>query len=190
MSAKQVLERLDGMDEIRCGRCGKTKHLSSGTRRIVPSEIKLKVIHKATWHIDKRLAALDRCPECQDIHRQSVFDHPPAPPARNGHDEHHEEPPALHEIYMQVINLAAVDWRENENMFVATVVAMSSQLEQILENNFALLRQDHRAPIAAALRDLVETAQLADILTTAPTDSEPQPEADPHPVLKWLESLT
>jgi len=177
-----MLERLHAMDEIRCGQCGKAKNLLSRQRHHLPSEVKLRNIHKCGWHLDKRLASLDRCPECLVTE--------PAAPQGNGHD-HKEEPPGpqLWQVFDHVINLSTVDWRENENMFTATVVAMLGQLELVLENNFALLRQDHRTQVAAALKDLVETAQLADILTIPPTGTEQQPEIDAHPVLNWLESL-
>jgi len=182
MSTKPLLERLFDMVEIRCGACGKVKKLHSGLRHHLPPEMKLKKLHTCGWHIDKRLATLDRCPEC-------LVTEPPAPQG-NGHD-HKEEPPGpqLWQVFDHVINLSTVDWRENENMFTATVVAMLGQLELVLENNYALLRQDHRAQVAAALKDLVETAQLADILTIPPTGTEQQPEIDAHPVLNWLESL-
>lgn len=192
MSSAPIHDRLMEIDEFFCARCGAGKNLLSGSGRHLPAEAAVKMLRQAGWQVSKN-PDHDLCPRCvadeqaewRELHRRQV--HPAATNGLNGHDitDLHTDEQAIIELYQRVNMLAGLKWTDNENMYIATLVAMLSQLEQFLKEHYAELRLDHRVALTMVIKDLLETAQLADLLTIA---SQQEPRSEPT-ILQWLESL-
>jgi hypothetical protein len=192
MSSAPILKRLMDLSEFRCVRCGAHKSLLAQSGTHLPEQAALKILRQAGWQVSKN-PDHDLCPACveRDGAEWRAQHRRPPPAASNGHDvaegPHHTDEPAIIDLYQRVNMLALLKWTDNENMYVATLVAMLSQLEQFLEAHYAELRRDHRVALTMVLKELLETAQLADLLTV-PEPAPPATQSEPT-ILEWLESL-
>lgn len=187
MSAAPILERVMALDHFYCVRCGARKSLLTGGGRHLPAEAAVKMLRQSGWQVSKN-PDHDLCGDCVAKDQAEWREQHRRPAAVNGHGvaHHHSDEQAILELYAEVNMLASIKWTDNENMYIATLVAMLSQLSHFLEEHYAELRLAHRVALTAVIRDLLETAQLADLLTE-PEQKEP-PKSEPT-ILQWLESL-
>lgn len=181
MSAKQIRDRLVEMAVARCTRCHATKSLLAPSGAHLPTEVKWRNLQQAGWQFTKHWDR-DLCNECVRIYNEDQRRiHAAAQALKpNGHAENNP----LLDLYTQLTAFGGVSPAEDRNMYLTVVALMITNIETVLERHYASLPKAAREQIAAPLKSLLETAQLAEIVPLATSQRE-----EAHPVLDWLESL-